>query len=133
MKFEKESVTLEKGEVYNSVLRFTPEDISYTGAIYYTSDATIASVTNEGVITARSAGSCTIRGMLRKRLPPCGYYGGDCHRFIRYNRSDDRSRNIRDRTCTGYRNRSARFFKACSDAGVYRLAQKGSDRRHNLL
>lgn len=60
MKFEKESVTLEKGEVYNSVLRFTPEDITYTGAIYYTSDATIASVTNEGVITAKSAGSCTI-------------------------------------------------------------------------
>ena len=60
MKFEKDSVTLEKGEVYNSVLRFTPEDITYTGAIYYTSDATIASVTNEGVITAKSAGSCTI-------------------------------------------------------------------------
>lgn len=60
MKFEKDSVTLEKGEVYNSVLSFTPEDITYTGAIYYTSDATIASVTNEGVITAKSAGSCTI-------------------------------------------------------------------------
>ena len=60
MKFEKDSVTLEKGEVYNSVLRFTPEDITYTGAIYYTSDATIASVTNEGVITAKSAGSCAI-------------------------------------------------------------------------
>lgn len=60
MKFEKESVTLEKGEVYNSVLRFTPEDITYTGAIYYTSDSSVASVTNEGVITAKSAGSCTI-------------------------------------------------------------------------
>lgn len=60
MKFEKDSVTLEKGEVYNSVLRFTPEDITYTGAIYYTSDSSVASVTNEGVITAKSAGSCTI-------------------------------------------------------------------------
>lgn len=60
MKFEKDSVTLEKGEVYNSVLRFTPEDITYTGAIYYTSDSSVASVTNEGVITAKSAGSCAI-------------------------------------------------------------------------
>ena len=60
MKFDKDSVTLEKGEVYNSVLKFTPEDITYTGAIYYTSDATIASVTNEGVITAKAAGTCTI-------------------------------------------------------------------------
>ena len=60
MKFEKDSVTLEKGEVYNSVLRFTPEDITYTGAIYYTSDSSVASVTNEGVITAKSAGNCAI-------------------------------------------------------------------------
>ena len=60
MEFDKKSVTLEVGEVYNSVLKFTPEDITYTGAIYYTSDATIASVTNEGVITAKSEGSCTI-------------------------------------------------------------------------
>lgn len=61
MKFEKDSVTLEKiGDVYKAVLKFTPEDITYTGAIYYTSDATIASVTNEGVITAKAAGTCTI-------------------------------------------------------------------------
>lgn len=60
MKFDKDSVTIEVGEVYNSVLKFTPEDITYTGAIYYTSDATIASVTNEGVITAKEAGTCTI-------------------------------------------------------------------------
>lgn len=60
MEFDKDSVTLEKGEVYNAVLKFTPEDITYTGAIYYTSDSTIASVTNEGVITAKGEGSCTI-------------------------------------------------------------------------
>lgn len=60
MEFDKKSVTLEKDEVYNSVLKFTPEDITYTGAIYYTSDSTIASVTNEGVITAKGAGTCTI-------------------------------------------------------------------------
>lgn len=60
MEFDKKSVTLEVGEVYNSVLTFTPEDITYTGAIYYTSDSTIASVTNEGVITAKGEGSCTI-------------------------------------------------------------------------
>lgn len=60
MKFDKDSVTVEVGDVYNSVLKFTPEDITYTGAIYYTSDSSIASVTNEGVITAKSAGNCTI-------------------------------------------------------------------------
>ena len=60
MEFDKKSVTLEVGEVYNSVLKFSPEDITHTSAIYYTSDATIASVTNEGVITAKSEGSCTI-------------------------------------------------------------------------
>lgn len=60
MEFDKKSVTLEKGDVYNSVLKFTPEDITNTSAIYYTSDATIASVTNEGVITAKAAGTCTI-------------------------------------------------------------------------
>lgn len=60
MKFDKDSVTIEVGEVYNSVLKFTPEDITYTGAIYYTSDSSVASVTNEGVITAKSAGNCTI-------------------------------------------------------------------------
>lgn len=60
MKFDKDSVTVEVGDVYNSVLKFTPEDITYTGAIYYTSDSSVASVTNEGVITAKSAGNCTI-------------------------------------------------------------------------
>ena len=60
MEFDKKSVTLEVGEVYNSVLKFSPEDITHTSAIYYTSDATIASVTNEGVITAKAAGTCTI-------------------------------------------------------------------------
>lgn len=60
MEFDKKSVTLEVGEVYNSVLKFSPEDITHTSAIYYTSDATIASVTNEGVITAKSEGNCTI-------------------------------------------------------------------------
>lgn len=60
MKFDKDSVTIEVGDVYNSVLKFTPEDITYTGAIYYTSDSSVASVTNEGVITAKSAGNCTI-------------------------------------------------------------------------
>ena len=60
MKFDKDSVTVEVGNVYNSVLKFTPEDITYTGAIYYTSDSSVASVTNEGVITAKSAGNCTI-------------------------------------------------------------------------
>lgn len=60
MKFDKDIVTVEVGDVYNSVLKFTPEDITYTGAIYYTSDSSVASVTNEGVITAKSAGNCTI-------------------------------------------------------------------------
>ena len=60
MKFDKDSVTVEVGDVYNSVLKFTPEDITYTGAIYYTSDSSVASVTNEGVITAKSAGNSTI-------------------------------------------------------------------------
>lgn len=60
MEFDKKSVTLEVGEVYNSVLKFSPEDITHTSAIYYTSDSSVASVTNEGVITAKSEGSCTI-------------------------------------------------------------------------
>ena len=60
MEFDKKSVTLEVGEVYNSVLKFTPEDITHTSAIYYTSDSSVASVTNEGVIAAKSEGSCTI-------------------------------------------------------------------------
>lgn len=60
MEFDKKSITLEVGEVYNSVLKFSPEDITHTSAIYYTSDSSVASVTNEGVITAKSEGSCTI-------------------------------------------------------------------------
>ena len=34
MEFDKKSVTLEVGEVYNSVLKFSPEDITHTSAIY---------------------------------------------------------------------------------------------------
>ncbi|MGN0611501.1 MAG: D-alanyl-D-alanine carboxypeptidase family protein [Ruminiclostridium sp.] len=60
MTFDKESVTLEVGEKYESVLCFTPEDITNTSAIFYTTDSSIASVTNEGIITAKGEGSCTI-------------------------------------------------------------------------
>jgi len=60
MTFDKESVTLEVGEKYESVLCFTPEDITNTSAIFYTTDSSIASVTNEGIITAKSEGACTI-------------------------------------------------------------------------
>ena len=60
MTFDKESVTLEVGEKYESVLCFTPEDITNTSAIFYTTDSSIASVTNEGIITAKSEGNCTI-------------------------------------------------------------------------
>lgn len=60
MTFDKESVTLEVGEKYESVLCFTPEDITNTSAIFYTTDSSIASVTNEGIITAKSEGTCTI-------------------------------------------------------------------------
>ena len=60
MRFDKESVTLEVGEVYQSVLCFTPEDITNTGAIFYTTDSSVASVTNEGVITAKGVGECSI-------------------------------------------------------------------------
>ena len=60
MTFDKESVTLEVGEKYESVLCFTPEDITNTSAIFYTTDSSIASVTNEGIITAKGEGNCTI-------------------------------------------------------------------------
>lgn len=60
MTFDKESVTLEVGEKYESVLCFTPEDITNTSAIFYTTDSSIASVTNEGIITAKGEGTCTI-------------------------------------------------------------------------
>ena len=73
MSFDKESVTLEKGENYQSVLCFTPEDITNTSAIFYTTDSSIASVTNEGIITAKSAGTCTIEA----------YYEND-YRLVAY-------------------------------------------------
>ena len=73
MSFDKESVTLEEGEKYQSVLCFTPEDITNTSAIFYTTDSSIASVTNEGIITAKSAGTCTIEA----------YYEND-YRLVAY-------------------------------------------------
>ncbi len=60
MEFEKQNVTLEVGDKYTAVLKFTPDNISHTSAIYYTTDKEIASVTNEGVITAKQAGTCEI-------------------------------------------------------------------------
>ena len=73
MSFDKESVTLEVGEKYQSVLCFTPEDITNTSAIFYTTDSSIASVTNEGIITAKGAGTCTIEA----------YYEND-YRLVAY-------------------------------------------------
>ena len=73
MSFDKESVTLEEGEKYQTVLCFTPEDITNTSAIFYTTDSSIASVTNEGIITAKSAGTCTIEA----------YYEND-YRLVAY-------------------------------------------------
>ena len=73
MSFDKESVTLEVGEKYQSVLCFTPEDITNTSAIFYTTDSSIASVTNEGIITAKGVGTCTIEA----------YYEND-YRLVAY-------------------------------------------------
>lgn len=60
MEFEEKEVTLEVGDKYTAKLKFTPDDISYTSAIFYTTDMQIASVTNDGVITAKQAGVCEI-------------------------------------------------------------------------
>ncbi len=60
MTFAESSVTLEVGETYNAELKFTPADITNKSAIYYTDDMSIASVTNEGVITAKGEGTVTI-------------------------------------------------------------------------
>lgn len=60
MKFSEEKITLEIGQEYNSELIMTPGNITDKEAIYYTTDLEIASVTNEGLITAKSVGTCTI-------------------------------------------------------------------------
>ncbi len=60
MKFSEEKVTLEIGQEYHSKLVMTPGNITDKESIYYTTDLEIASVTNEGLITAKSAGTCTI-------------------------------------------------------------------------
>ena len=60
MSFSEEKITLEIGEVYNSELVLTPDNIGDKSSIYYTTDIDVASVTNEGVITAKGAGTCTI-------------------------------------------------------------------------
>ncbi len=60
MSFAKDSIILEVGEVYTAELIFSPDNITDKSAIYYTDDKEIASVTNEGVITAKSVGTVTI-------------------------------------------------------------------------
>lgn len=60
MKFSEEKVTLEIGQEYHSELVMTPTNITDKESIYYTTDLDIASVTNEGLITAKSVGTCTI-------------------------------------------------------------------------
>lgn len=60
MKFSEEKVTLEIGQEYQSELVMTPSNITDKASIYYTTDIDIASVTNEGLITAKSVGTCTI-------------------------------------------------------------------------
>lgn len=60
MNFKEEKVTLELGEIYKSELVFVPENITSTSAIYYTTDIEVASVTNEGIITAKGQGKCQI-------------------------------------------------------------------------
>ena len=66
MAFKESAVTLEIGEVYNSELIMTPDNIADKSSIYYTTDIDVASVTNEGVITAKGAGTCTIEAYYEK-------------------------------------------------------------------
>lgn len=60
MEFFEKEITLEVGDTYTAELKFTPDNISETSAIYYTTDSSVASVTNEGLITAKGVGSCRI-------------------------------------------------------------------------
>ncbi len=60
MKFSEEKITLEVGQEYQSELVMTPTNITDKESIYYTTDLDIASVTNEGLITAKNVGTCTI-------------------------------------------------------------------------
>ncbi len=66
MAFKESAITLEIGEVYNSELVMTPDNIADKSSIYYTTDINVASVTNEGVITAKGAGTCTIEAYYEK-------------------------------------------------------------------
>lgn len=60
MEFSENNVTIEVGQQYTAQLKFTPDDITDKSAIFYTEDSSIASVTNDGLITAKQAGTCTI-------------------------------------------------------------------------
>ena len=60
MLFDKDTVTLEVGDKYETVLKFEPDSISAKYAVYYTTDTSIASVDEYGIVTANSAGVCTI-------------------------------------------------------------------------
>ena len=66
MSFKESAVTLEIGDVYNSELVIVPDNITDRSSIYYTTDINVASVTNEGVITAKGAGTCTIEAYYEK-------------------------------------------------------------------
>ncbi len=66
MEFPDKSITVEVGDVVQLLPVFTPDDISNRSAIYYTTDASVVSVTNEGVITAKSAGTVTIEAIYEK-------------------------------------------------------------------
>ncbi|MCH5324788.1 MAG: D-alanyl-D-alanine carboxypeptidase family protein [Eubacterium sp.] len=58
--FTEESITLEVGESYETVLTYTPDNIETKYSIFYTTDQSIASVDEYGVIVANSAGECVI-------------------------------------------------------------------------
>lgn len=62
MAFSETSITLELKEeqIYKSELIFTPEDISNRSVVYYTSDEAVATVNENGEITAVGGGTCTI-------------------------------------------------------------------------
>ncbi|MBR4306134.1 MAG: D-alanyl-D-alanine carboxypeptidase family protein [Ruminiclostridium sp.] len=73
MVFSESSITLEKGETYTAQLILTPSNIIDKSAIYYTTDISVASVTNEGVITAKGEGTCTIEAWYKKDFTVVAY------------------------------------------------------------
>ncbi len=58
--FNEESITLNVGDSYETELTYDPDTTEAKYSVFYTSDQTIASVDEYGMITANDVGECTI-------------------------------------------------------------------------